>query len=457
MKHDKDIEENTLGCLLVYPHLLVNVSGILKPEYLYHNETKAVYNSILRLYKSGVPVNMGTVTVDLKKESQLDFIGGAYYVSKITNRADNTVNSLQYNCLFIHELFILRELEVLGNEIVNASNTAKSDPFEIIERLQKRASELTNIRSEKIKTVGDFFTQLIDEQNEVLDGNKATGLMSGLNNIDARTGGWQPGNLIVIAARPGMGKTAIALTFAMHPAKVLKKPVAFFSIEMNGTEITGRMAATQSELSNTDIIQKKLNRLQLQRMAADCIDLADSPIFIDETPSLSIKELVSKAKKLYYEQKIELVVVDYLQKMKGSKNQSKEQEVSEISGSLKELARELNIPVIALASLNRGVEDRPDKRPTLRDLRDSGAIESDADIVAFLFRPEYYDLFPNGYEFRNEVLPTPNLVLFDIAKGRGIDTREIPLKFYGEFMQVKDYPIAGEPIKMLENNTTFLD
>lgn len=459
MKHDKQTEEDILGTLLLYPHMLVTVNAILKVEYLYQNETKVVYRAILSLFEKKDVIDVLTVCQELKKTNQLDFVGGAFYVSSLTRNGDVNFHSLERNCYFIHELYILRELQVLGNEIINATTTANADCFEIADRIQKRTSDLTNIRSERIKRAGDFFGDLVTNINEVLDGKKPTGLMSGLENLDELTGGWQPGNLIIIAARPGMGKTAMALQLAKYPAIENNKPVAVFSLEMTGLELVGRLASSESNISSTGINQHKINRAELQSMGASCSKLIDAPLFIDDTPGLTISQLRSKAKKMFYEHKIELIIVDYLQKMKPDKKSTKEQEVSEISGGLKDLARELGIPVIALAQLNRAAEDRPDKRPMLRDLRDSGSIEQDADIVGFLFRPEYYQLFEEGYSYRNEVLDSKNLMIFDAAKGRGLEIRELPLKFYGEFMQIKDYPIYRpiEPLAPIYTNNEFLN
>lgn len=461
-QHNKNIENDVIGILILYPHSLIQATPILKVDYLYQNETKIVYTAIMELYKNSNPIDLVTICTELKKRNQLEFIGGPSFVSSLTRTGDVQFYSLEFKCYQIHELYILRQLSILGEEIKNATSTANADCFEISERILKRTSELIDIRSEKIKTAGDFFYELVEDINQVLEGNKPTGLMSNLKNLDDLTGGWQPGNLIIIAARPGMGKTAIALQLAKHPAFELKKPVAIFSLEMSGKELIGRMAASESDLSSTDVIQNKINRLELQKMGSHCVKLIDSSLYIDDTPGLNINQLRAKAKKLFYENKIELIIVDYLQKMSPTnKKGNKEQDVSEISGGLKDLARELNIPVIALAQLNRAVEDRPDKRPMLRDLRDSGAIEQDADIVGFLFRPEYYDLFPNGYEFRANVLETPNLMIFDIAKGRGLEIREIPLKFYGKFMRIENYSTpslhVSEKINALETNNNFLN
>lgn len=454
---DKQMEEGVIGALLLYPHILTTIAPILKDEYLYHLNTKIVYKSIIALFNKSEPIDVISVISDLKKNGQLDLVGGAYAVSSLTNKGDLAITSIERSCRLIHQGYILRQLTVLGAEIQNASESVSADCFEILERINKRCSELGSIRTEKIKSVGDYFVEMVAEINNVLDNGLPTGLMSGLENLDSQTGGWQNGNLIVIAARPGMGKTALSLHLAKYPALELNAPTAFFSMEMTALELTARMAAAESSLSNTKIIQKKINRLELSNMGASCTKLLDCPCYIDDTPGLSIDDLVARAKKMYYEKKLKLIVVDYLQLMK-SESKNREQEISEISRGLKGLAKELNIPVIALSQLSRECEKRADKRPILSDLRESGAIEQDADIVGFIFRPAEYGLFPNGYEYKNQVLDTANLMLFDIAKGRGLRTGELPLKFYGEFMQVHNYRINSQSESMtpITNNNDFL-
>ncbi|MBA3664014.1 MAG: replicative DNA helicase [Bacteroidetes bacterium] len=458
-QHDKEIENAVLGGLLLEPHNLPNIASILKEEYFYQIENQFVYRAIKALYESGETVDILTVTQYLNKIGRLVEVGGAYYVSTLTNRIASATN-IEYHTRIVHQMYILRQLSLLGNEITSLSQFQNADCFDLIDKINKRTSELTSVVNNSIKVVGDVFNEMVSQINEVIEKGLPTGMMSGLENLDKQTGGWQKGNLIIIAARPGMGKTALALHLAKYPAMALNKPVGIMSMEMTAIELVGRLASSESYVNATLINQKKINSEQLQKIGAECLKLVDAPIYIDETPSLTLDQLTSRAKKMYYDYKIELLVIDYIQLMQGESKGNREQEISHISRGLKGLAKQLGIPVIALSQLSRKVEERSDKRPMLSDLRESGAIEQDADMVAFLFRPEYYDMWTEGYEYGAKVLEQKNLMLFDIAKGRGLKICEVPLKFFGEFMEVRNYNLYEEQVSDimsdLENNNDFL-
>lgn len=459
-----EMEETVLGALLLEPFHISTISSILKPEYFYNEHHVRIYKAILSLYTKGTTIDILTVTAELKKSEELEIVGGAYYVSSLTNRIASSAN-IEVHARYIHEKHILREIILLGIQITSNAYEPSADPFEIIDQINKRTTALTNIMSNKIKVVGDHFNEMINEISDVIEHGLPTGMMSGIDNLDKQTGGWQKGHLIVTAARPGMGKTALALALAKHPAIELKKPVAIFSLEMTARELTGRLAASESDISATKITQKSINRLELQTMGGRCFKLVDAPIYIDDTTALRFSDLKAKAKKLKYENGIELIIIDYLQLMHGEEKGNREQEIAYITRNLKALAKELDLPIIALSQLSRKVEERERgenaKRPQLSDLRESGAIEADADIVLFIFRPEYYGLFENGYGFADKVLDTKGLMLLDIAKGRGIHLCEVPAKFYGEFMKILNYDLSPTQLidatAPLENNTDFLN
>lgn len=454
-----EFENSLLGRILLEPNLITTISSINKTDHFYNEKNGLIYEAILALYSRNEGIDVLTVYNELKRSGKHKLVD-SFDVSNLTSYASRSEN-IEYHARIIQQNFLLRELIVLGTNTIKEAYEAGADPFEIIDKIQKTTTELTNLISNQTLAVGDYFHKMVGEITEVIDGGLPTGMMTGLKNLDEQTGGWQKGNLIVIGARPGMGKTAIALTFALHPAIELKKAVAIFSMEMTGIELVGRMAASESQINATDINQKKITRLQLQTVGARCHKLIDAPIYIDDTPALKFSQLKNKAKKLKFEKGIELIIIDYLQLMHGDEKGNREQEISYITRNLKALAKELELPIIILSQLSRKCEDRtgPEaKRPQLSDLRESGAIEQDADTVGFIFRPAYYGLFPNGYEYGATTLDTSNLMLFDIAKGRGLKICEVPLKFYGEFMQIRNFNIfdSSDP-SPLENNTDFLN
>lgn len=454
-----ELEEVVIGALLLEPQHITTISTMIKPEYFYSEQHGLIFKAIIDLYNKREPIGTLEVVLKLRSTNELDFVGGAYFISSLIGKIASTVH-VERNCLIIHEKFILRELIRLGTCIIKDAYEPGADCFEIINDYNKQTAELTNIISEKTKLVGEILNDVIDEIKLVQETGLPTGLMSGYTNIDKVTGGWQNSTLSVLAARPGMGKTALALALAKYPAIELKKPVAIFSLEMSAKQLVGRLAASESDISSSKINQKSIDSRELMQIGARCHRLVDAPIYIDDTASLRFSDLRSKAKKLFYENKIELIIIDYLQLMHGDEKGNREQEISYISRNLKALSKELDIPIIALSQLSRTVETRTGqdaKRPQLSDLRESGAIEQDADNVMFLFRPEYYDMFPEGYAYGNRSLNTQNLMLLDFAKGRELKICEVPLKFYGEFMRVDNYDLEPPAPSPLDSNNNFLE
>ena len=427
----KKLEEQIIGSILLYPQEFVLNADKLKDEYFYHFETKCVYRAIISVLKGGFSIDMLSVTLELKKLGHLEAIGGAYYVSSLTNEFGN----LPYLINKLIELYLIRELSGLGLDIQKKSRDSM-DPLVIIEDINNKISDITTFKIDKVKHINDVYSNMVSDIYKVIDSGEPTGILSNIKDLDIITGGWQNGNLIIIAARPAMGKTAVALHLAKIPA-MNGIPVAFFSLEMTASELVGRLAASESYVSSTQINQKRIGVNELEVINKSVKKLIDSPFYIDDSSVLSISDLKAKAKKLKYEKNIKLIIVDYLQLMRGD-GDNREQEISSISRGLKQIAKELNIPVIALSQLSRKCEERPDKRPMLSDLRESGSIEQDADICSFLFRPEYYNLFPNGYEYRNKPVDTVGLVLFHIAKGRGLQTGEVAMRFDGKTMRINN-------------------
>jgi replicative DNA helicase len=453
------MEEAVLGGILLEPEHLRMVD-FLKPDYFYKEQNSLVFKAILSVEaKSNEKIDLLTVIQELKSSGDLELVGGSYYISSLTNKLVPTAN-IEVHARHIHEKFLLRELIRLATNIVGKAYEGAADPFVIIDEINKCTAELTNIITNKIQDVGQIFNEMCTEIRQVQDEGLPTGLHCGMANIDDHTGGWQRGTLNILAARPGMGKTALSLAIAKYPAMVLKKPVAIFSIEMRAKQLVGRLAASESNISSSRINQKSINRHELQTMGARCFKLIEAPIYIDDTPNISFSDFRSKARKLFYDHKIELIIVDYLQLMTADDTGNREQEISYISRNLKAMSRELDIPIIALSQLSRQVENRTgkdSKRPQLSDLRESGSIEQDADNVMFIFRPEYYGLYAEGYPYEGETLPARNLMLVEFAKGRELKLGEVPLKFYGEFMICDNFDLKGPelPLSPLENNIDF--
>jgi replicative DNA helicase len=435
-----ELEEAVLGFILTDSALAVNQIQFLKEDVFYKNENKLVFKAIQTLLASKGSIDIFIVINELKRlgVAELEHSSVAYYLSKLSNKPASVSNIETYSAI-IYQKYLERELKKLALGIENKVNEVASDCFEVIGFIEKELKDLTSIASTNIKTIKEIHTELVNEQKEVLAGNVKTGIMSGLKNLDSVTGGWQNGNLVIVGARPAMGKSAFALQLAKYPAMTQKIPVAIFSLEMTPNELVGRMVSSHTGINNTKINQKGLNAGELLYVENNCDELTNSPIYFDGSSNLSSLQFKSKARKLYYEKGVRLFIVDYLQFMTGSGN-NKEQQVSEISRSLKSTAKELNCPVIALCQLSRAVELRPDKRPILSDLRDSGSIEQDADIVMFLYRPAYYEIL-EPYQYGNYSLDPTDLLSIDIAKGRGLKIGDVPAKFFGETMIVTNYDL----------------
>jgi replicative DNA helicase len=453
---DNKLEKAVLGAMLLDPSAISSVIPILKEEFFDDPAHRYIFRAVKSLYAKSDTIDLLTVTGEVRKTGRLQDIGGAHFISALTYGVASA-NNIEAHVRKLNEIYILRELHSFGQVLTQQAQIPSTDCFDLIAKVSEKIAELTAFTTNSIQKVGEIFAKMVDEIKQVQESGKPPGVLSGLANLDKITGGFQKGALYVIAARPGMGKTAFALGIAKTPAFEFKRGVAFFSLEMTAMELVGRVASSESEVSATKINQRNITHAELTAIGGRCHRLLEAPLFIDDTPALRVIDLKAKARRLVYEHNVELIIVDYLQLMHGEEKGNREQEISYISRSMKTLAKELSVPVIALSQLSRKVEERTDKRPMLSDLRESGAIEQDADVVAFLFRPEYYDLDPNGYDYNGNTLPTANLLLFDVAKGRGLPIGEVPLKFYGEFMRVDNYelvPYSGG--NSLSNNQAFL-
>jgi replicative DNA helicase len=437
-----DLEEAVLGAMMLEQNALTNVVDILKPDIFYKESHQKIFAAIHKLFADSQPVDILTVTQELKKRGELEVVGGAYYISMLTNRVASAAN-VEYHARIVLQKFLQRELIRISSEIIKDSYEDSKDVFDILDKAEKElfAVSETNLR----RNYEDMRSLL---KNAVLQIEKAkdqeghiSGIPSGFSALDRITAGWQKSDLIVLASRPGMGKTAFVLTMARNMAVDFKKPIAIFSLEMSGVQLVTRLISSEAELDANKLKRGQLEQYEWEQLNARISTLTDAPLFIDDTPALSIFELRAKSRRLKAQHNIQMVIVDYLQLMStGADNRSnREQEISNISRSMKSLAKELDIPVIAISQLSRAVETRGgSKKPILSDLRESGAIEQDADMVLFIYRPEYYKITED--EQGNSTIGMAELI---IAKHRNGSLGEVPLRFIDRFAKFADYD-SGE-------------
>lgn len=395
-----DLEEAVLGALMLEKNALTSVIDILNPECFYKDAHQKIFQAIFRLFQNSQPIDILTVTNELKKSGELDIVGGPYYITQLTDRVASSAN-VEFHARIVLQKHIQRELIRISTDTVKDAFEDTSDVFVLLDRAEKNLYDITKGNIRRNYTMMDELVEKAVEQIEKAKTQQGTlhgitGVPSGFVELDRVTSGWQPSDLIIIAARPGMGKTAFVLSMARNIAVQFKKPMAFFSLEMASLQLVNRLISSETEISAEKLRRGDLAEYEWQQLNSKIGKLEEAPIFIDDTPSLSIFELRAKCRRLKQQKNIELIVIDYLQLMHSgtdSRNTNREQEISYISRSLKSIAKELNVPVIALSQLSRQAEKRGgNQRPMLSDLRESGAIEQDADMVLFIYRPEYYGL-----------------------------------------------------------------
>jgi replicative DNA helicase len=391
-----DLEEAVLGAMMLEKDAVNDVIDILHPESFYKESHQKIFSVITALFQRSEPIDILTVTAELKKRGELEFVGGPFYITQLTNRVASSANA-EYHARIISQKYIQRELIRVSSNVIKKAYDDTSDVFSILDEAEQGLYEVAqgNIRKDfsEMKNLMLQAIKQIESAREKKDG--VSGVPSGFTELDKVTSGWQPSDLVILAARPGMGKTAFVLSTARNTAVDHGKAVAIFSLEMSALQLVQRLIASESELSGDKLRKGNLENHEWEQLNAKIQNLSKAPIFIDDTPALSIFELRAKCRRLKNKHDIQLIVIDYLQLMStGSEGKgNREQEISAISRSLKGIAKELNVPVIALSQLSRAVETRAgEKRPQLSDLRESGAIEQDADMVMFIYRPEYYGI-----------------------------------------------------------------
>lgn len=427
-----DLEEVVLGAMMIDKKGVDEVIDILHPDVFYKEAHKYIYEAVFKLFENSEPVDLLTVSSQLKKDGRLDKAGGDFYLIKLTQKVASSAH-IEFHARIILQKFIQRSLIKISNEIIEEAYEDSTDVFDLLDAAESKLYDVTQGNLKRsAETAQNLVIQAKKRIEEIAGKEGLSGIPSGFDKLDKLTSGWQPSDLIIVAARPGMGKTALTLSMARNIAVNSNIGVAFFSLEMSSVQLITRLISSETGLSSEKLRTGRLEKHEWEQLNVKVKSLESAPLFIDDTPSLSIFDLRAKARRLASQHDIKMVIIDYLQLMTAGGTQkggNREQEISTISRNLKALAKELNVPVIALSQLSRAVETRGgSKRPILSDLRESGAIEQDADIVSFIYRPEYYKIDEWDDEERS---PTAGQAEFIVAKHRNGGLENIRLKFIG--------------------------
>ena len=435
-----DLEIAVLGAMMIDKKGIDDVIDILHPDAFYDKKHQEIYNAIYTLFQNSEPTDLLTVSNQLKKDGKLDMVGGDFYLINLTQRVASSAH-IEYHARIILQKYIQRKLISISSEIIQSSYDETVDVFDLLDLAEGKLFEVTQGNLKKgSEGAGDLVKQALKKIQDISNKEGMSGLATGFTKLDNLTSGWQPSDLIIIAARPGMGKTAFVISMAKNMAIDFGTPVALFSLEMSSVQLITRMISSETGLTSEKLRKGNLEPHEWEQLNVKVKKLSDAPIFIDDTPSLSIFDLRAKARRLVSQHGVRILIIDYLQLMtagsSGKGGGNREQEISMISRNLKALAKELNVPVIALSQLSRAVETRGgSKRPLLSDLRESGAIEQDADIVSFIFRPEYYGVTEWDDD---DHTPCEGQGEFIVAKHRNGGLENIRLKFTGHLAKFSD-------------------
>jgi len=443
-----DLEEVVLGAMMIDKKGVDEVVDLLSPESFYKEAHQHIFAAIIILFEKSDPIDLLTVSGQLKKEGKLEKVGGDFYLISLTQKVSSSAH-IEFHARIILQKFIQRSLIKISSEIIEESYDESVDVFDLLDNAESKLYDITlgNVKK-STETAQDLVIQAKKKIEEIANKEGLSGVPSGFERVDKVTSGWQPSDLVIIAARPGMGKTALTLSMARNMAVNNNVPVAFFSLEMSSVQLITRLISSETGLSSEKLRTGRLEKHEWEQLNVKVKSLEQAPLFIDDTPALSIFDLRAKARRLASQHKIKLLIVDYLQLMTvggNNKTGNREQEISTISRNLKSLAKELDIPVIALSQLSRAVETRTgSKRPILSDLRESGAIEQDADIVSFIYRPEYYKIDEWDDDERS---PTRGQAEFIIAKHRNGGLDNIRLKFNGSLGRFENLDNFDSPFE----------
>ncbi len=436
-----EAEQSVLGGILIENEAINRVTEILAPEDFYRDTHRKIFNALIDLFERNEPADLITMTNELRKKGELDAVGGASYVTSLIDSVPTAAN-IEYYARIVKEKAILRRLIETSTEIITQSYADRGDVESFLDEAEKAIFEISERR---VKPSFFPIKEIVKESFktiETLFKNKdlVTGVPSGFKELDRLTSGFQPSDLIIVAGRPSMGKTALCLNIAQYAAIEAKIPVAIFSLEMSKEQLVIRMLCSEAQVEGTRLRTGYLSESDWPKLTMAAGTLSDAPIFIDDTAALSILELRAKARRLKSDHGLGMIIVDYLQLMKGrTRVESRQQEISEISRSLKALSKELNVPVVAVSQLSRKTEERTGNRPQLSDLRESGAIEQDADVILFLFREEIYNRSEEN-KGKAEVI---------IGKQRNGPIGKVDLAFLDKFTTFKDL-YKGEPKEIYE-------
>ena len=432
-----ELEEAVLGAMMIDKKGVDDVIDILHAEAFYKEAHQLIYEAIFNLFQNSEPTDLLTVANQLRKNGNLDLVGGDFYLVGLTQKVSSSAH-IEFHARIILQKYIQRKLITISSEIIEEAYDETIDVFDLLDDAETKLFEVTqgNLKKSSEDAHG-LVNQAIKKIQDISNKQGMSGIATGFNRLDEITSGWQQSDLVIIAARPGMGKTAFVMSMAKNMAIDFDEPVAIFSLEMSSIQLITRMISSETGISSGKLRKGNLAPHEWEQLNVKVKNLTKAPIFIDDTPSLSIFDLRAKARRLVSQHGIKVIVIDYIQLMTTGTAQksggNREQEISTISRNLKALAKELNIPVIALSQLSRAVETRGGiKRPLLSDLRESGAIEQDADIVSFIYRPEYYGLTEWDDEERT---PCEGQAEFIVAKHRNGGLDNIRLKFTGHLAQ----------------------
>lgn len=432
------LEEAVLGALMLDKEALPIVLDILRPESFYLDAHQLIFKAMLRLFEKSQPIDLLTVTEALKKSGDLEAMGGPYYLVELTNKVASAAN-IEYHARIIAQKYVQRELISVSTRIIRDAYEDTTDVFNLLDDAEQGlfaiAQQNMSRGFESMSSLAAKAQKQLEELRKKEDG--LTGVPTGFTELDRLTSGFQKSDLIIVAARPGMGKTAMTLSLARNAASTFGKPVALFSLEMSALQLAQRIISMEAEISGSKMRNGQLEDYEWEQLNAALERISEVPMYIDDTPGINIFELRAKARRMKMQHDIQLIIIDYLQLMSGggdNQRGNREQEVSAISRALKGLAKELDVPVIALSQLSRAVEVRGgSKRPQLSDLRESGSIEQDADIVAFIYRPEYYDILED-----EEGQSLKGVAEVIVAKHRHGALKTVRLRFTEEFARFSD-------------------